>query len=138
MPCLALTPSGDVAVPLRRVYGIDVVAVRVSIRLRTFLGEWLSDTAFGLPWQAWIDGTGPTTLNAAALVRAQLEDTPGVIRVLSCNATLLNRVVTVTAQVLASADDDTGIVNVQGQLNPWDTSGAPAWYMYATPARGRP
>lgn len=133
IPCLALLPDGDLALPMRQSTGLDVVVARARIRLNARLGEWLSDTSLGLPWVEWSNNTSPTASGAAALVRAQLEDVTGITSVNSCSATIRGRVLTVTATASIVADGAAGDLTITATLDPFATTGAPAWYVVARP-----
>lgn len=133
MPCLALTPDADLALPMRQATGLDVVVDRVLIRLRARLGEWLSDTALGLPWVEWSNDQSPTASGAAALVRAQIEATTGVVTVNSCAASIRARTMTITAAASIVADGAAGDLTITATLDPFATTGAPAWYVVARP-----
>ena len=139
MPCLALDARDDLAIPMRLARGDDVVAVRVSLRLRTYLGEWITDTAMGLPWRTWITDGGPSPLEASALVRGQLEVTPGVVEVVSCTARKVTATtVAVQAVCRVREEGEDGTLTVTSTFDPFATSGAPAWYITTgTPAGGR-
>lgn len=136
MPCLALDPSGDLAFPLRLSRGEDVVAVRVSVRLRTAIGDWITDVAFGLPWREWIVDTGPLPLEVSALTRAQLEVTPGVLEVVSCRATRAGQAVSVVVVCRVREDGEDGVLEIGTSFDPFATSGAPAWYVVRATPRG--
>lgn len=136
MPALALDDDAALAQPLRYVYGLTVVAQRVKLRLITGTGEWLTDVSRGLPYADWT-GSGikdpPTPEELGALVRAQLEDTTGIVRVVSCVVTPSNngRDLAVLARCEAREDGETGTIEVRGVPDPLATFGPPAWYVYA-------
>lgn len=136
MPALALDDDAALAQPLRYVYGLTVVAQRVRLRLLTATGEWLTDVSVGLPYDDWT-GAGakdaPTPEELGALVRAQLEDTPGIVRVVSLTATSADngRHLSVVARCEAREDGEDGLIEARTVPNPLATFGPPAWYVYA-------
>lgn len=82
---LALTETGDLAL----VAGIDSIAQDLRHRCRTFTGEWFLALDAGLPW--FTDILGVKKLNLAtvrSLLRALIEDTPGVKNILSLDVAL--------------------------------------------------
>lgn len=137
MPCLALDSSNNVAIPFRQVFGIEVVRVRILLRLRTQLGEWLSDTLKGLPWKAWTGhegvGRGPTSTSATATVRAQLESISGVVEVLTIDTRRTGKTVSISATILAAEEGEEGTLTIGGTFDPFATSPAPAWFVVDAP-----
>lgn len=106
---LALDASGDLPLVARHITGIPLVLQRIRRRLLVYAGEWVLDTTQGIPYLAWRQ-TKPAPLDAiAARIRVELEQTPGVVRIDSCAASLT--VATRTVRVVARGvvqDPDTG------------------------------
>ena len=106
---LALDETGDLPLVPRHITGIPLVLQRIRRRLRVFAGEWVLDTSQGLPYLAWRQ-TKPAPIEAiAARIRVELEQTPGVVRIDTCAASLdvATRTVRVDARGVVQ-DPDTG------------------------------
>lgn len=56
------TETGEIKMPMRRVSGVAEVRVRAWIELATMLGEWETNTASGLDYQAIYDGADDTSI----------------------------------------------------------------------------
>lgn len=82
----------------------DVVAQRLRIRLRTFLGEWFINTDYGLPYFERILKKGVSKTTVDNIFREHILSEPGVIqiesftsnfdagsRMYSCNFTVLTK-----------------------------------------------
>lgn len=97
-----LDENGDLPVVTTHFDGWQLTVQRIKARLRTFLGEWVLDTAVGIPYLLWRQERGPDTTSIAAFIRVELEETPGVIRVESCEAafTVATRTIRITARVV--------------------------------------
>ncbi len=78
---VGLNANGDLGAFNRIIVGRDLVLQRIGIRLRTFLGEWILDSRKGLPFLAWIAKKPPDPAAIGAVVRKEIETTPGVLRV---------------------------------------------------------
>lgn len=74
--------TGDLPEVATLINGFDLIIQRVRRRLRTYLGEWLADRSVGLPFFAWIAQKPPDVDAIGASVRAAIETTPGVARVI--------------------------------------------------------
>ena len=96
-----LDEDGDLRAFNRLASGSDLVAQRIRTRLRTHLGDWLIDSSKGLPWATWFSTKPAPVDEAQARIRAELVDTPGVVRVSAFEVSVTDRVFTVTATVVA-------------------------------------
>ena len=135
MSAIALNSDGSVILPMHTVSGLEAVRVRVLVRMLSIRGEWLTDATHGL---LTVEDFSARRSGAAwaALVRVQLNATPGVVRVVSCTATRVSGVVRVSAVVEGSEDGETGAVSVQGVRDPLNVSTPIAWF--ASVGTGRP
>ena len=77
---LRINDDGSLPLTFGFITGADLILQRVAIRLRTFLGEWLLDTAIGLPYLAWVAQKPPDVDGIGAVIRAEILAVPGVIR----------------------------------------------------------
>jgi hypothetical protein len=78
---VGLDSSGDLPHATQHIDGIKLIIQRVTIRLNMALGEWVLDQTQGLDYFAFarqrpvdVDGIG-------AIIRAEIENTPGVTRI---------------------------------------------------------
>jgi hypothetical protein len=78
---VGLNENGDLPAFTRHISGIDLVMQRVNVRLRTFYGEWILDRKKGLPFFTWAAQKPPDVDGIGAVVRREIEGTPGVVRV---------------------------------------------------------
>jgi hypothetical protein len=106
---LALDADGDLPLVPRHITGIPLVLQRIRRRLRVFAGEWVLNTSQGLPYLAWRQTKPAPTEAIAARIRVELEQTPGVVRIDSCAASLdvATRTVRISARGVVE-DPDTG------------------------------
>lgn len=120
----ALTTTGDldIAGGGSWVSGLDAIAQEVTIRLKTFLGEYFLDTARGLPWLAWTGDEGnkmdaATLRQVEALVRAEAQETQGVVRVLPGQVTASYNSSTRTVTIaVVDVETDTGLLEVEVEV----------------------
>ena len=61
--------------------GVDLIVQRMTIRLQRFLGEWILDTTVGIPYLAFIQERPVDVEGITAVLRTEIETTPGVLRV---------------------------------------------------------
>jgi hypothetical protein len=106
--------TGDLLVvggQLQVLSGPDALAQKIAVRLRTFLGEWIFDTGLGTPWFQNILGTRRREALVQSILRSRIENTQGVVRVLSLNVAIdgTARVATVTGSVLSEGGDTTPV-----------------------------
>ncbi len=78
---VGLNADGDLPDFCRPISGLDLIGQRIAIRLRTHLGEWLLDASKGLPFLRWMATKPPDPVAIGAVVRREIETTPGVLRV---------------------------------------------------------
>jgi len=79
---IALDPAtGDLPTVSRFITGAELVVQRARIRLATFFGEWILDQFVGLPYLAWRAQKPPDLSGQAAVIIAELQATPGILRV---------------------------------------------------------
>ena len=60
--------------------GAELVAQRIGIRLRTWLGEWTLDKSKGMDWRAWQQSKPFPLQLVATMARREIDTTPGVLR----------------------------------------------------------
>lgn len=74
------------------------VGQAVDIRLRFFRNDWFLNLSIGIPYFEQIFVKNPRLDEIAAIFREEIAATPGVIRVLSCEASLdkVERLLTIT------------------------------------------
>jgi hypothetical protein len=89
-----LLEKGDLVL----VTGRDAIAQHLSIRLRTFLGEWFLDRRVGMPYFEQILVKDPNLAAVKALYRRAILTTPGVtdLKRLELTADAVNRSLTVS------------------------------------------
>jgi len=80
-----LTKS-DVTQPL-----VETVQQRLFIRLRTFLGEWFLNTAYGVPYFQDVLGKKTTKSAVDLIMQQQILAEVGVKEITYFNSTLVNR-----------------------------------------------
>lgn len=69
-------------------YAQDVVAQRLTIRLRTFLNEWFINTAYGVPYFEQILKKNVTKTTVDNIFREQILAESGVLEIQSFTSTL--------------------------------------------------
>ena len=82
---LALDKTGDLAFDragaVAWIDGVARVRQQVEITLRTWLGEWVLDTTFGMPYLERFLVKSPSRSTVEAVIRAHVQDVPDVHRV---------------------------------------------------------
>ena len=81
---LYLTPNGDISLT-------DSVRQAILIRLRWFLGEWIFNTSFGMPYYSQILVKNPSTAVIEQLFRQQILSVSEVIRIESLSVQIDKR-----------------------------------------------
>lgn len=104
---LALDAAGDLAFPVRIIYGAEAVAQRVRVRFRWFLGEWFLDQRLGVPYYTDILVKNPDPILISFIFRRVLLTTPGVKSVASFKASLDRQSRTLSVDFEAVLDDNT-------------------------------
>lgn len=64
----------------------DVVAQRLTIRLRTFFQEWFINTSYGVPYFERILRKGVNKTSVDNILREQILDEAGVLEIVSFNS----------------------------------------------------
>lgn len=71
----------DLELPPRLVEGDEMIAQRIAIRLKFWLGEWFLDTRQGVPYIERVLVAAPDLAVIRALFMRVIKSTPGVARV---------------------------------------------------------
>ena len=71
----------DLPVFPKHISGVDLIVQRMTIRLQRFLGEWILDTSVGIPYLDFIQTRPVDVAGFGAVIRTEIETTPGVLRV---------------------------------------------------------
>lgn len=105
MPIDCKLVDGDLQHLNTLISGDDVIYQRAEIRLRTFLGEWILDTAKGIPYIEW-SGRKSDLTAISLLIKAELEGITGVARadVRSTYGTSNRKITTVANVTLVTGD----------------------------------
>lgn len=129
MPLALASDRTELAWPLRLVTGRDAVRVRIRALLQTVAGSRPEDTRQGVP-EAWlVGGPQPTASEAAAYLRSQLRRVVGVEEVRSLTVTVgAGGAWSVSGVVVVQTVDGLADLTI-GEPLPYDTRGAPAWYL---------
>jgi hypothetical protein len=107
MTDFALDPlTRDLILPLRPVTGAGLVAQRIGIRLRCWLGEWFLDVRHGVPYLGGVLGKQPRLEMVEATLRAQILGVAGVRSIVSFSLSVDSR--TRVARVAFVADTAEG------------------------------
>lgn len=80
---ILLDSDGDLPAVTQHSKGWLNVVQRVQQRLSTFEGEWILDTAEGLPYLRWRALKSPNIQEIGSFVQREVLATPGVIRLVS-------------------------------------------------------
>lgn len=70
-------------VTLKLTEGAEAIALDVTARLKTFLGEWFLDTTIGIPYYDVIFAKGTTDETIRAILASAVLATPGIEELLS-------------------------------------------------------
>lgn len=124
---LATTDTGGLAWPMRNVAGKAAVRARILTRLHTVQGERPDDITIGIP-ASWLEGSPVPRGQAEAAVRGQLRAVSGVVQVTLVTVSDATTGRTVSGSVVAQTSEGLETVSIGAPL-PYDTRGAPAWYM---------
>ena len=112
---ILLDADGDLPIITRHVKGAEVVAQRVKFRLETFEGEWILDTAVGLPYIRW-RGEKVVNLNSiGARIQREISETDGVVRIISFSGSFdtEQQIVRFSMQLeVEDLDDSTAVTDV--------------------------
>lgn len=92
---ILLKPNGDAAFlnspdvsPIIQNQQADVVAQRLTIRLRTFFSEWFFNTDYGVPYFERILKKGVNRVTVDNILREQILDEAGVLEIKTFSSTL--------------------------------------------------
>lgn len=82
----------------------DEISQTIQTRLRLFLGEYFRNSKDGTPWFQDILGKGSTLTNKDAAIKRRINQTDGVLQILTYNADydINTRQYTVTGSVLTT------------------------------------
>ena len=72
---ILLDADGDLPITTQHVRGWLVVVQRVQFRLSTFKGEWILDTAAGLPYLEWRATKNPNRREIGARIQQEITST---------------------------------------------------------------
>lgn len=97
--------NGDLPLVTRRISGTELIAQRIRIRLRTFLGEWLLDRRVGLPFLRWRERRAPPLASIASRVSEEVRTTRGVLEVRRVRAVQDGEVVRVSGEVVVEGGE---------------------------------
>lgn len=78
-----LDSTGDLPAVGALVDRAELVAQRITVRLRTWRGEWLLDAQAGIPYRELLQAKPFPADLVATLIRREIDQTPGVVRVRS-------------------------------------------------------
>ncbi len=119
-----LDETGDLPHITRHISGVELTIQRVTIRLNLSLGEFLLDQTKGINYLA-IVAQRPVDIEATgAIVRDQIETTPGVSRIDDFEASTapspdgVGLVLRFTGRVVVEDDDAQELVQLTVALNP--------------------
>jgi len=100
----ALDPlTGDLAIPMRLVGGVDAVAQRLAIRMGFWRGDWFLDLREGVPYLQNVFIRNPDLALVESFFRRIIRETPGVSRILSYTHNLHKPTRTYSARARVSA-----------------------------------
>lgn len=119
--------SVQLAWPLRTVSGSGAVRAKVRLRFATLQGERPDDLDSGLPY-SWMFGETPTPTEVQIGTRNQLRQITEVEQVGPVVAVKSGASISVSASLTIRTIDGLEEITV-GEPLPYDTRGAPAWYM---------
>ena len=104
----ALDPvTGDMALPVRMLRGIEAIAQRIRVRFRWFKGEWFLDQRQGVPYFEDILVKAPDPILINFIFRRVLLSIPGVKAVAKFSAVLDRATRILTVDFEAVLDDNT-------------------------------
>lgn len=95
-------------------YPVQVVAQRLSIRLRTFLGEWFLNTTYGVPYWQRILGKKTTKAAIDKIFQQQILEEVGVMQITSFNSTFENRQYSLSFRVKVVSGEVSQPITISG------------------------
>lgn len=90
----------------------QTVAQRLSIRLKTFEGEWFLDTEYGVPYWQRILGKKPTKSAVDQILQQEILEENGVKEITFFSSTLKNRQYTASFKVKVINGEETDVINI--------------------------
>lgn len=91
-------------------YPVGVVAQRLKMRLLTFLGEWVYNTTYGVPYWQLILGKKVKKSDVDAIFQRQILQETGVKQIVSFSSTFEKRVYTCNFTVKANNGEVTDTI----------------------------
>lgn len=93
------------------VRGIDAIKQHLTIRLRTFAGEWFLNTKIGIPYFTDVFKKSPDLTVLNSVFTKAILDTPGII---SLNALSFDLINTRQLSITLSATTSAGVLDYSG------------------------
>ena len=90
----------------------ETVAQRLFIRLRTFMGEWFTNTVYGIPYWQRILGQKPTKESIDLIFQENILAESGVKEIVSFDSTFENRIYSMTFRVRVVTGEVTSPITV--------------------------
>ena len=91
----------------------EIVAQRLTIRLRTFLGEWWLNTSYGVPYLQSILGYKTTKESVDRIMQEQILGENGVLELIEFNSSLgANRQYEMNFRVRARNNELTQLITI--------------------------
>lgn len=85
---VGLNEIGDLPASTYFITGDELILQRISIRLRTWMGEWILDRFQGLQYERLFMQKPPHLTEFSALVRLEIEAVPGIAQARITTATV--------------------------------------------------
>lgn len=114
--------DGDLPAVTQHITGNDLTVQRLTLRLGTFLGEWVLDTSVGLRYVEWLQQTPPRVDEIGADLRREVETTPGVVRVDNWLGSYDGRTLSFSADVVVDDGTVLSLVVVPPAISAGNTS----------------
>lgn len=90
----------------------NVVAQRLKIRLRTFLGEWRYNTAYGVPYYQQILGIKNSKEDVDTVFQLEILKEPGVRNISSFESTYKDKVYTLSFRAKVDTGELTELIEI--------------------------
>lgn len=101
--------NGDVVI----VDGLEAIGQHVSIRLRSFKGEWFLDQSFGVPYLQEVLGKGTPVTRLRAIFQGIILGTDGIASVDSMDLDYAGEARTLTVTFQATTDSGETLTGVE-------------------------
>lgn len=87
----------------------ESLAQRLTVKLRTFMGEWFLDSSVGIPYIESVLGKNRSLIAIQAIFQNAIQSEPEVISLISLTTDLdkVNRILTVTFKVKSASSAET-------------------------------